>query len=123
MKTTTLRVLCLGGLAAASLAASGGAFAREHHDSARYERFEHNERYERERYEHGRFDRGHHGHAVVLTRYIERPRVIERELIIERPVYYGRPVAVYAPPPLSPSIGQMVGGIIGVVIDERNYNR
>jgi hypothetical protein len=124
MKTTTMRVLCLAGLAAGSLAASGGAFARDNDYHGPYREVRYEQRYEQngrfDRYDH--YDHGSYGrrHEVVVTRYESHPRYVERRVIVERPVYVSQPVVAYAPPP---SIGQVIGGLIGGVIDENSYNR
>ena len=130
MKSANLRVLCLAGLAVASITASGSLFARDYDrrdfrdyrgpsHSVRDMRHDHRSEYR------GRFDRfdrhdrfEHRGHGprreVVVTHYNAAPRVIERRVIVEQPVYYA-PVN-YAPPP---SLGQVLGGFIGGVIDEQ----
>ena len=124
MKSTTSRTLHLTGIAAiaiASLAASGGVLA----DSYRYEQrldtdrhaWRHEQRYEPS----SRFEHGYRGREVVVAHYVERPRIIERRVIVERPLYYAPAAVSYNPP--SPSLGQMLGGIIGIVIDEQNYRR
>jgi len=136
MKAPNLRVLCLAGLAVASITASGSLFARDydrrdfrdyrgsshsvrdmrHDQRSDYRgRFDHHDRFDRHD-RHDRFDRfENHGrrHNVVVTHYNARPHVIERRVIVEQPVYYA-PVS-YAPPP---SLGQVLGGFIGGVIDD-----
>ena len=110
MKTTPLRALCLATLAAGSLAASGSLFARDFDSRGDYRgeaRFERHVDYGR--YDH--YDRRYGPrHEVIVSHY--RPRIIVREVIVERPVYYAPAPVVY-----SPSIGQVVGGLIGGVID------
>jgi hypothetical protein len=123
MKITTMRVLCLAGLAAGSLAASGGAFARDGDYRGPYREVRYEQR--RDDHDHDRYERYEHGsygrrHDVIVTRYESYPRVVERRVIVERPVYVSQPVVAYAPPP---SIGQVIGGLIGGVIDDNNYNR
>lgn len=128
MKNTTKRTLHLTGIAAiaiASLSASGGVLA----DNYRYEqRLEagrhegrHQQRYEKRYEPSSRFAHGYRGREVLVVHYVERPRIIERRVIVERPLYYAPAAVSYNPP--SPSLGQMLGGIIGVVIDEQNYRR
>ncbi len=120
MKTTHLRALCLATLAAGSLAASGSLFARDfdsradYRSEARFERHAHEVR-DHVRYDH--YDRRYGPrHEVIVSHY--RPRVITREVIVERQAYYAP-----APVAYTPSIGQVVGGIIGGVIDNNGYNR
>jgi hypothetical protein len=114
MKTNPLRVLCLVTLATGSVAASGSLFARdfdyrgEYRSEARFERHEDRGR-DHWRYDH--YDRRYGPrHEVIVSHY--RPRVITREVIVERQAYYAP-----APVAYTPSIGQVVGGIIGGVID------
>ena len=128
MKSTTSRTLHLTGIAAiaiASLSASGGVLA----DNYRYEQrleagrhaWRHEQRYEKRYEPSSRFAHGYRGREVLVAHYVERPRIIERRVIVERPLYYAPAAVSYNPP--SPSLGQMLGGIIGVVIDEQNYRR
>ena len=128
MKNTTKRTLHLTGIAAiaiASLDASGGVLA----DNYRYEQrletgghaWRHEQRYEKRYEPSSRFAPGYRGREVLVVHYVERPRIIERRVIVERPLYYAPAAVSYNPP--SPSLGQMLGGIIGVVIDEQNYRR
>ena len=113
MKANSLRLLglaALATLATASLAASGSLFAHEsHHDNyGQYQRYEH----------------GRHGwdHERVAAPYWVYPRVVERPVYYAQPVYVPPPVVYYPPPP---SIGRVIGGIIGVAIDlnNRHYTR
>jgi len=121
MKAPNLRVLCLAGLAVASITASGSLFARDYdrRDFRDYRGSSHSVRdmrHDQRSDYRGRFDRfENHGrrHNVVVTHYNARPHVIERRVIVEQPVYYA-PVS-YAPPP---SLGQVLGGFIGGVIDD-----
>jgi len=127
MKAPNLRVLCLAGLAVASITASGSLFARDYdrRDFRDYRGSSHSVRdmrHDQRSDYRGRFDRHdrhdrfeNHGrrHNVVVTHYNARPHVIERRVIVEQPVYYA-PVS-YAPPP---SLGQVLGGFIGGVIDD-----
>lgn len=128
MKNATSHTLRLTGIAAiaiASLAASGGVLADSYRYGQHWEADRHEGRHE-QRYENryepsSRFEHGYRGREVVVAHYVERPRFIERRVIVERPVYYAPAAVSYNPP--SPSFGQMLGGIIGVVIDEQNYRR
>ena len=112
MKANALRLLGLAALATASLAASGSLFADESH---------HGNYGQYQRYEHGRH--GWHRGGVAAPYWVY-PRVIERPVVYARPVYVPPPV-VYYPPPPSPTMGQAIGGAIGVVIDQnqRHYYR
>ena len=128
MKNTTKRTLHLTGIAAiaiASLSASGGVLADNYRHGQRLEagRHEglHEQRYEKRYEPSSRFAHGYRGREVLVVHYVERPRIIERRVIVERALYYAPAAVSYNPP--SPSLGQMLGGIIGVVIDEQNYRR
>lgn len=112
MKANCLRLLGLAALASTALAASGSLFAHDSHhgNSGQYQRHEH----------------GRHGwhREVVAVPYWGYSHVIERPFYYDaRPVYVAPPVVYYPPPP--PSIGQVVGGAIGVAIDRsgRYYYR
>ena len=128
MKSTTSRTLHLTGIAAiaiASLTASGGVLAENYRYEQRLETgghaWRHEQRYEKRYEPSSRFAHGYRGREVLVARYVERPRIIERRVIVERALYYAPAAVSYNPP--SPSLGQMLGGIIGVVIDEQNYRR